>query len=106
MTKYGNVTVNDGKGLYDNTGLCDSLLNDINNLLKQAVNGQFVQACVIVSGMAQKLINLKAGITNDTEALKKNIEELKRENAALLEQITGLPVEKDGANNGEYTNMV
>ena len=32
MKKAGDITVNDGKGLMDNEGLCDSLLLDLNNL--------------------------------------------------------------------------
>ena len=106
MKKIGDLNVNDGKGLFDNEGLCDSLVNDLNNLIKQVMNGQFIQVCANVTQMAQKLINLKAGIKNDMDAKNRNIEELKRENAELLQQITGLPVDKDGAENGNNTDMV
>lgn len=100
MKKLGDLTVNDGKGLFDNEGLCDSMLNDLNNMLKAFSAGQHVQACIIVSGMAQKLVNLKKGIKDDSEAQVKKIEELKAENSRIVEQLTGLPVDKDGAENG------
>lgn len=102
MTKkqYGDITVNDGKGLFDNEGLCDSLIEDLNRLPKLLIDGQFIQFCVIVTGMVQKLINLKKGIKDDMNSLKKNVEELKHENNALVEQITGLPVDKECDENG------
>ena len=100
MKKIGDLNVNDGKGLFDNEGLCDSLVNDLNNLPKQIMNGQFIQFCVNITGMAQKLVNLKKGIHEDMESMKRNVEELKRENNELLQQITGLPVDKDGVQDG------
>ena len=92
--------VNDGKGLYDNEGLCDLLVNDLNNLVKDLTSGQHVQFCIHVTGMVQKLMNLKKGIRNDMDDMRKKVEELKAANDSLMEQITGLPVEKDGAENG------
>lgn len=94
------IKVNDGNGLYDNEGLCDSLISDLNSLSKLLMNGQHIQFCAVVTGMAQKLLNLKKGIKNDLDSMKEKVEELKRMNDDLVEQITGLPVEKDGANNG------
>jgi hypothetical protein len=64
------------------------------------VCGNYIQFCVTVSAMGQKLINLKKGIANDMDAMKRKVEELKNTNDSLVEQITGLPVEKDGADNG------
>lgn len=100
------MNVNDGKGLYDNEGLCDTLISDLNGILKYAACGQYLQACAVITGMAQKVLNLKKGIKDDSDSLKKKLEELKMENARLVEQITGLPVDKDGMKNGEHTNMV
>lgn len=94
MKKIGDLTVNDGKGLMDSEGLCDSLLSDLNNIPKILMTGQYIQFCVLVTGMSQKLINLKKGITNDMQSMKDKVEELKRTNDDLMEQITGLPVEK------------
>jgi hypothetical protein len=95
MIDANNVPVNDGKGLYDNSGLCDTLLVDLNNLIKYMANGQYLQFCVTVTGMSQKVINLKKGIKTDMDSLKDNIEELKRMNDRLQEQLTGLPVGKE-----------
>lgn len=98
--KIGDMTVNDGKGLYDNEGLCDTLLLDLNNLLKLLMTGQYIQFCALVTSMGQKIVNLKSGIHNDMDSMKEKVEELKRMNDSLVEQMTGLPVEK-GNDDGE-----
>ena len=87
-------------GLFDNEGLCDSLIVDCNNAVKSLTSGNYVQFCGIIVQMVQKLANLKTGIRNDMDSMKNKVEELKRMNDSLVEQITGLPVEKDGADNG------
>jgi hypothetical protein len=97
----GDLTVNDGKGLLDNDGLCDSLIIDLNNLIKLILNGQYIQFSATVTGMVQKLVNLKKGIKDDLDSMKEKVEELKRMNDSLVEQMTGLPVDKDGDENGE-----
>jgi hypothetical protein len=97
---YG-VKVNNGKGLFDNEGLCDSLANDLNNLIRQMISGNYIQFCATVTGMGQKLINLKKGIADDMNVMKRKVEELKNMNDSLVEQMTGLPVEKDGASNDD-----
>ena len=100
MKQVGDLTVNDGKGLMDSEGLCDSLVNDLNNLIKQIMSGQYIVGCTVVTEMAQKLIKLQKGIHNDMQSMKDKLEEMKRMNDNLMQQITGLPVEKDGADNG------
>ena len=87
------MTLNDGKGLYDNEGLCDTLIADLNNLPKLLMTGQYIQYCAAVTGMAQKLANLKEGIKKDMDSMKENVEQLKRINDLLI-------AEKDGAENG------
>ena len=94
MNKTGDVTVNDGKGLFDNAGLCDTLKIDLNNLLKSFNSGQLIQAAGIVIQMVQKLDNLKKGIKADLESKDKIIEELKKINDSLVHEKTGLPVER------------
>ena len=91
-----NIKVNDGKGLYDNEGLCDSLKQDLNNMIKLAMSVQFVAACGLITGMSVKLTNLKQGIKNDSDSKKEQIEELKRINDELMKQSN----EKDGAEHG------
>lgn len=99
MKKIEDTTINNGGGLWDNVGLCDVLVNDLNNLQKTLVSGQYIQFCAIVTAMAQKLVNLKNGIQKERESADGKIEELKNMNDRLVEQITGLPVDKDGAEN-------
>ena len=88
-----NINVNDGKGLFDNEGLCDTIKQDLNNLIRLAMNGQYIVACSLVASIAVRLENLKKGIKNDSDSQKEKIEELKR-------QIDSLLNEKDGGNNG------
>ena len=66
-------------GLLTNTELIESLLVDLNEFLKQQINGQFIQASCIVANMSQKLINLRATIDNDLKSREKTIETLKEE---------------------------
>lgn len=98
IKKYGNLTVNDGGGLMDNEGMCDSLIQDCNSLVKMLASGYYLGFCGKVVEMTQKLSNLKDGIKQDMESKDKTIEELKRVNDSLVEEKTGIPVEKDGGN--------
>lgn len=98
--KVGDLTVNDGKGLLDNEGACDSLIEDLNKLPKQLIDGQFINFCVIITGMAQKLVNLKKGIKTDLDSMKEKVDELKKMNDSLVEQMTGLPVDKEDDTDG------
>ena len=100
MKKVGNLTVNDGKGLMDNEGLCDSLLLDLNNLPKILMTGQYIQFCAKVTSMAERLVNLKKGIADDMQSMRDKLEEMKRINDDLMQQISGLPVERNGDENG------
>ena len=65
-------------GLYDNLGLIDTLLEDLNALVKDLVDGQNIRFCSRVYNMGQKLVNLKEGVKNDTESLMKQVEDLRR----------------------------
>jgi hypothetical protein len=79
-------TVNDGKGLYDNEGLCDSLLYDLNRIPKILMDGQYIQFCAVIQSMAQRLANLKDGIKADMEGKDQTIEQLKQMNDALINE--------------------
>ena len=68
----------DNNGLYDNLGLIDTLLEDLNALVKDLVDGQNIRFCSRVYNMGQKLVNLKEGVKNDTESLMKQVEDLRR----------------------------
>lgn len=100
MKNVGDITVNDGQGLFDSGGLCDTLVRDLNNLPKLLMTGQYIQFCALVADMAQRVVKLKSGIANDMESMKNKVDEIKRMNDSLVEQMTGFPVEKDGVDNG------
>ena len=87
------MTVNDGKGLYDNEGMCKILIADLNSLPKLLIDNQFIEFSRKIGEMGQKLLNLHKGILADSESKKQQIEELKRINDELLK-------EKDGVTNG------
>lgn len=65
------------KGLYTNSELVDTLIVDLNNVLKELVSGQYIQACCYVTQMSQKLVNLRKTIDKDLQNKDRIIEELK-----------------------------
>ena len=97
MKKVGEMTVNDGNGLFDNEGLCDSLILDCNNAVKSICSGQYVQFCGTIVQMVKKLANLKDGIKKDMQSMADKVEELKRMNEELNAQISNMS-KKDGGN--------
>lgn len=62
-----------------NIELINSLLDDLNNMLKSSMNGQQLQACAILTGITQKLINLLSGVESDLKNRDEIIEKLKKE---------------------------
>ena len=70
------MTVNDGKGLWDNAGLIDTLILDCNNMTKALVEGNYVKYCNINVQAVQKLASLKEGIQKDIAAKDETIREL------------------------------
>jgi hypothetical protein len=89
MKKIGDVTVNDGKGLYDNEGLCDTLLYDLNRIPKILMDGQYIQFCAMIQSMAQRVKHLKDGIKEDLADKDRIIEDLKRANDSLINERSG-----------------
>lgn len=89
------------KGLYSNTELVDSLIVDLNNVLKHQLGGQYIQSCGIVSQMGQKLLNLRSAIENDIKSRDKLIEDLKNELRAAGREVTVVDAQGKGeAENG------
>lgn len=68
-----------GIDMLTNKELVDSILNDLNNVIKTAMNGQHLQSCVLMSGIAQRLVNLREAIDNDLKNRDETIEKLKQE---------------------------
>lgn len=68
-------------GLYNNLGLIDTLIVDCDTLLDILIKGKGHRLAFSTKlmEMVQKLSNLRDGVKNDTESLKKQIEELLKE---------------------------
>ena len=73
--------------MYTNSELIDSVLDDLNNALKAQASGQYVQGCIIVSNIAQKLVNLRKTIDNDLQDRERTINELKEQLRKLGHEI-------------------
>lgn len=65
-------------GLFTNTELMDSVIVDLNNMLKELFSGQYIQACCHITQMSQKLVNLRNTIDNDLKNREETIERLKQ----------------------------
>lgn len=103
MADFNGKPINDGSGLWDNEGICDKAILLCNDAIKNLVGGEYINFCNEIYQVARILQNLKKGIRNDRESLEHKIEELKRMNDSMCEQLTGLPVihdEKDGVKDG------
>ena len=81
-------------GTYTNSELIDTIIVDMNNMIKEALSGQYVQICYIVTGMTQKLINLKKGIEADLASKDKVIEQLKEQLRAAGAEVEDMTPEK------------
>ena len=68
-----------GNGTYTNTELIDSIIVDLNNMIKEEISGQYINACNMVNQIAQKLVSLRSGIDKDIKNRDKTIECLKQE---------------------------
>ena len=75
------------KGLYTNSELVDTVIADLNKIIKEALNGQYIEACCYVTQATQKLINLRTNIDKDMKSRDDLIENLKRELLAAGKEI-------------------
>lgn len=89
-------TVNDGNGLYDNEGICDKGILLCNAAMKDLFSGQYIAFADKMTQIVKIFANLKAGIRSDRESMEQKIEDQKKI-ISFLEEKTGVPVEKDGA---------
>lgn len=95
-------------GVYTNVELIETILVDLNNMLKELFNGQYINACSDVNQIAKKLLNLREAVDNDMKNREQIIEQLKeqlRNMGAGVEDMTAEEFvarmsEKDGAGNG------
>ena len=63
----------------DTVHMIESILEDINNMLKSALNGQPIQSCAILTGIAQKIMTIRTGVENEMKTRDTTIEQLKQE---------------------------
>ena len=63
-------------GFYTNVELIDSIIIDLNSCIKEVADGQYIQACNMVTQMSQKLVNLRNTVDNDLKNREQVIEEL------------------------------
>lgn len=77
----------DNKGLYNNEGICDRGIVICNETVKALASGQYIAFCDNIHQIAQIFANLKTAVKADRESLEQKIEDLKRQNAALQEQL-------------------
>lgn len=84
--KLGDLTVNDGKGLYDNDGLIDSLVKDLNDLLKNMAAGQYIRVSSLTVEMVQKLQSLKSGMKKERESMDDQVQVLQQRLNDMAEQ--------------------
>ena len=89
--KVSNVTVNDGGGLYDNEGLIDTIIVDLNDILKNMAAGQYIRICNLAVGMTQKLTNLKKNMKEELAARDQQVADLFNLNKELERRLNGLP---------------
>lgn len=98
------------KGLMTNEELVDSIISDLNMLVKNITGGDYLLFCARITGITQKLLNLKTGIKSDMDNKIRIIETLKDHIRNLGEEVKDMSIEdfvqkyqtekKDGAENG------
>jgi len=93
--KIGDITVNDGHGLMDNEGLVESMISDLNNLLKNMAAGQYIRVCSIVMEMVQKLQNLNKSMKAERKDFIDQLADLRRLNNDLAEKAFSEPIDRE-----------
>ena len=96
--RISNVTVNDGNGLYDNDGLIDTIIVDLNDILNNMAAGQYIRICNLVVGMTQKLTNLKKSMKEELACKDQQVADLFNLNKELERQLNGFPEDIEGDN--------
>ena len=98
--KVGNMTVNDGKGLYDNDGLIEKAIVKLNEAIKDLTGGQYISFCGGIEQIAQILVCLKKAVKQEKDSSNAKIEELKRVIRENGMEIVETPIDNGGADNG------
>lgn len=91
-------------GVYTNSELVDSLIEELNLLPKLLIDNQFIILCTHIGQMGQKLACLRTGIENDQKSKEEKIESLKETIKALGGEVQDIPIEqfvKENQSDGE-----
>ena len=81
-------------GIMTNKELVGSLIQDLNNLVKEQQAGQHIQACAIIVSMAQKLTNLYKTLGDDVKNRDEIIAKLKEELRACGREVVEVAPEE------------
>lgn len=64
-------------GLYSNTELITSIIGDLNSVLQAQAGGEHLKACAVMTGVVQKLVNLRQHVDDDLKNRDETIDSLK-----------------------------
>lgn len=81
-------------GILTNKELVGSLIQDLNNLVKEQQAGQHLQACQIIVSMTQKLANLYKTIDDEVKNRDETIAVLKDELRKRGAEVVDVPPEE------------
>lgn len=66
-------------GVYTNVELIETILVDLNNMIKELFNGQYINVCGDMNQIAKKLLILRENVDNDLKNREQIIEQLKEQ---------------------------
>ena len=91
-------------GIYKADELIDSMIIDVNDGLKNLINGQYIVFAGAMNNIASKLLALKKGIADDLAHKNETIEQLKEQLRRSGVELTDIPIDqlvKEGTDNGK-----
>lgn len=96
------------KGIYNNTrDFIDSIIVDLNNAIKELMNGQYISAMASGNSLAQKLVNLRTSYNSELKKKEELIEGLKaqlRDAGVEYREMSPEEFEKEFAGKGGADN--
>ena len=72
MDKTDEIKVNDGRGLYDASGLIDTMIMDCNRSVKELIGGNYIGFCNGMAEIVKKLAVLKKGIEEERKGVERD----------------------------------
>lgn len=74
-------------GIFDAGGLIDTLIEDLNEMVRSAMTGNYIAFCKLAVGGVQKLAVLQKGVKEQEEQLREQVDDLQKRNDRLTSQI-------------------